>query len=271
MGLMVLAPTLALNPTMMNAKLMGSFDMRFSGRMTTPLLVIFFLTSLLTIAPFARADIDPLDLPLPRVGNVSGIQTAWVAPRMVQNGMPMSIQAFKSSRTIDEVLKKYKQWLSNNGAARAAIFNSEGMNTLGAAMGPFFISIQGKNKTSYGSAGFIVVSLAPGSINPKIDTTLPLPDSAEIISVQRYDDAGKRAESLTFMSTKAVTTVADTLRGNLEDDDWTRLPDYEKANTPESRLLAFQRGSEQLQAVLQRNDRQMPANTLVFITWIKGQ
>lgn len=233
--------------------------------------MIFFLAWLLAIAPIAQATIDPLDLPLPRIGSVPGVQTAWIAPRMVQNGMPMSIQSFKSSRSIGEVLKNYKQWLSDNGAVRAAIFNAEGMNTLGAAMGPFFISIQGKNKTAYGSAGFIVVSLAPGTIKPKTETTLPLPDSAKIISVQRYDDAGKRAESLTLISSKAVETVASTLRENLEDDDWTPLPEYENANTLESRLLAFQRGNEQLQAVLQRNDRQIPANTLVFITWIKGQ
>lgn len=229
------------------------------------------LIALFTSTPNARADIDPLELPLPRVGTVSGVQTSWVAPRMVQNGMPMSIQAFKSSRPVSDVLESYKQWLNGNGAMQAAIFNSEGMNTLGAAMGPFFISIQGKNKSSYGSAGFIVVSLAPGTIKPNIDTTLNLPDSAEIISIQRYDDAGKRAESLTLMSPQSVTVVTDTLRGNFEDDDWTRLPDYENANTPESRLLAFQRGDEQLQVVLQRNDREIPGNTLVFITWIKGQ
>ncbi len=250
---------------------MGMFNMQLQKIIAVPLLAVLFLIILLATARAAQAANDPLDLPLPRIGVIPGVQTAWVAPRMMQNGMPMSIQAFKSSRSINEVLKNYKQWLNDHGAMQAAIFNSESMNTLGAAMGPFFISIQGKNKTSYGSAGFIVVSLAPGAINPKIDTTLPLPDSAKIVTVQRYDDAGKRAESLTFTSPKSVTIVADTLRGNLEDDDWTPLPEYENADTPESRLLAFQRGSEQLQAVLQRNGRQIPANTLVFITWIKGQ
>lgn len=219
----------------------------------------------------AHAAIDPLELPLPKIGAIPGVSTAWVAPRMVQNGMPMSIQAFKSSRSIYEVLQNYKRWLSDNGANQAAIFPSEGLNTLGAGLGPFFISIQGKNQATYGSAGFIVVSLAPDSINPKIKTTLPLPDSSKIVTVQRYDDAGKRAESLTLTSPKAVTVVADSLRGNFEDDGWTSLPDYEKANSPESRLLAFQRGSEQLQAVLQRNDREIPAGTLIFITWIKGK
>lgn len=227
--------------------------------------------ALMLAAPVARAAVDPLELPLPTVGPVPGVQTAWVSPRMVQNGMPMSIQAFKSSRPIGEVLESYKQWLAGNGGARAGIFTSQGLNTLGAAMGPFFVSVQGRNKNTYGSAGFIVVSLMPGLIRPERSTTLPVPDSAQIISVQRYDDAGKRAESLTLVSPKAVSVVTDALRGNFEDDGWTLLPGYSEANTPERRLLVFQRGNELLQAVLQRNARRIPANTLVFINWSKGR
>lgn len=214
---------------------------------------------------------DPLDIPLPQVGSVHGVQTAWVARKMSQNGVPMSIRSFKSKRSIDEVLQAYRKALLASGAQHADIVHSAGVNTLGAGMGPYFINVQGANHKGMGSAGFIVVSVMPGVMDSSTDTSLPVPKGAHVLSVQRYDEQGKKAESATMASSKAVSVMADDVKAGLKGRGWSQLKHYSDADTGDKRFMMFKRGHEVLQAVVRKASRARGRGTLIMMTRMTAQ
>lgn len=230
--------------------------------------VVKLLVVVIGLAVFggAAAAPDPLNVPLPVIGDVQGVQTAWVARKMSQNGVPMSIRSFKSTHSIDEVLQAYRKELLADGAPHADIVHTGGVNTLGAGIGPYFINVQGANHGGMGSAGFIVVSLIPGVMNSSTDTTLPVPDGAHVLSVQRYDEQGKKAESATMASTKAVSIMADDVKADVEDDGWSQLSRYSSADTGDKRFMMFKRDNEVLQAVVQKSSTARRQGSLILMT-----
>lgn len=221
--------------------------------------------------PPALAGVDPLDLSLPVVGMVPGVQTAWIARHMVQNGMPMSIRSFISVMPIHEVLKRYQRWLEEHGSGHVVIVKSSGVNTLATSKGVFFISIQGANKPGNESAGYIVVSLLPGFQHSSKKTSLPIPSPGQVISVQRYDDGGKRGQSVTLISPRPTTLAADEVVASFEDAGWKQLKRYSQTDSGDIRLFMFRRGSHYAQAVMQPDRQQITGGTLVLINEIEGQ
>lgn len=231
-------------------------------RLTRSLLLVIGLAAL----HCAVAAPDPLDVPLPEVGDVQGVQTAWVARKMSQNGVPMSIRSFKSVRSINDVLKAYRKTLLASGAQHADIVHTAGVNTLGAGIGPYFINVQGANHGGMGSVGFIVVSLVPGVMDSSTDTSLPVPDDAHVLSVQRYSEQGRKAESVTMASRRAISVMADNVRADLEGRGWSQLKRYSSADTGNRRYMVFKRDDEVVQAVVQEASTARARGTLIMLT-----
>lgn len=220
-------------------------------------------------APVVRAGVDPLNLPLPVVGSVPGVETAWIARHMVENGVPMSIRSFKARMPIDQVLKRYRDLLLNHGAKHAVITPSPSVNTLAAGMGPFFVSIQGANKRGYQSAGYIVVSLMPGLVQPSKETTLPIPEAARVISVRRYRDGARQGESVTLASVKPPQDMIAAIVDIYSDAGWQRLDPPEKTAAGRVATLIFQRDNEYVQAAVGRDRRTATGGSLILINRIQ--
>lgn len=230
----------------------------FSGPM---LLGLVFLAC----ASTARAGVDPLSIPLPEVGHIPGVKTAWIARHMVQNGMPMSIRAFKARMPIDKVLGRYREWLLDHGAEHVAITPSARVSTLGAGMGHYFVSIQGANKPGYQSMGYIVVSLMPGLARPSKETSIPIPKAAHVVSVQRYRDGDRLGESVTLVSPKPPEDVIAAIVSVLSGAGWQRTDPPKRTGTGRVATLMFQRGNGFVQAAVQRNRRSATGGSLILI------
>lgn len=216
-------------------------------------------------APTARAGVDPLSVPLPEIGHVAGVKTAWIARHMVQNGVPMSIRSFKARMPVDQVLERYRDWLLDHGAEHVVITPSTGVSTLAAGIGPYFVSIQGANKPGYQSLGYIVVSLNPGLVQPSRQTTVPIPEAARVVSVRRYRDGDRLGESVTLVSRKPPQDMSAALVNVFSGAGWQRIDPPKRAGAERMVTLMFQRGNAYARASVQQNRYVATGGSLILI------
>lgn len=247
-----------------NSRLQGRF--RFTVRRPVFLGLLLLGLAFVAAAPTTtRAGVAPLSVPLPEIGHVAGVKTAWIARHMVQNGVPMSIRAFKARMPVAQVLERYRDWLLDHGAEHVVMTPSTGVSTLGAGLGPYFVSIQGANKPGYQSIGYIVVSLKPRLARPSRQTTVPIPEAARVVSVRRYRDGDRLGESVTLVSDQPPGDMIAAIVGVFSDAGWQRIDPPQRAGAERMATLMFQRGNAYARASVQQNRHVATGGSLILI------
>ncbi len=208
---------------------------------------------------------DPLDVRLPELELMQGMEASWAAERMAMNGVPMSIRTFTSGRSAQRVLEFYeRRWQKNGLTPKREAF--DGYRTIGAAREDLYFSVQVRDSRG-GSEGRITVSRRDYAGDKK--TRFPLPRRTQTVSKIDSLDAGTRAESIVAYAPGSALENASWFTNELARQGWSRDP-YVPEDTVSEKVLAFQRDTEMCQVTLVPNQPGHRGKTMLLIHWIKG-
>jgi hypothetical protein len=183
------------------------------------------------------------------------------------NGLPMTIQSFKSRRSVDDVFNFYENEWRGRAMAECTRTHKLNRHILGIKTADYYISIEART-TIQGTEGTITVSpdLARGV--PKVTTRFPRSPAAAVVNLQEYEDGGATAEYISMQSARAVVVEVSEFQSLLARDGWSITLDRNAEVAPGGHVLEAQRGAEQAQLTFQP----MHANgkTSITVIWKKS-
>lgn len=235
----------------------------------THIVSLFFLSMLWF--PTANAG-DPLMERLPSFKIMHGMSAQWVAEKMSYNGLPMSVQTFATSRSVQEVLSFYDhRWKSLLGGQISRSRSGE-FETVGVQQGDYFLSVQAR-PAQKGSEGTLVVSATPQSRKYSRDerTRFPLVPGSDLVSKIESMDAGIRAETLVIVNDRSAKSNDVWLSAALNRKGWAKQKLSTEQQGFTERVLNFQKGSQLCQVAVVENSPEHQGRTMMLVNWIKGR
>lgn len=240
----------------------------------TLVLVGQFVLLLVFFWPRSLPAADPVDefnqrfpVNMPHIEGPPGASTAWIAKRMLRDGLPMSIRAFKAKSGIDEVMGHYShEWRKRALSPRE---NRQGkrQRILGVLDGDYYMTIQAF-PTSQGSEGFIVVTADPAKISPDRKTSFPLPESLRIVRKDEYLDGEIAAETLTAVSDRSQRNEIGEISRHLRTNGWAEVSGPFDGSSLNVQVLEFQKSSQLVQVTVS-SDKSLEQTT-VLLHWRKN-
>jgi hypothetical protein len=202
------------------------------------------------------------DVPAPPQGSVH-----WVARSMRLNGLPMTLRTFES-RLAPAALFNYYEGQAQRWGHNELRRETRGAQQLLSIRSPrYLITIEAIASVA-GSEGTILVSDPPERIRPVLVSRFPHPATARLVNCQEYEDDGIAAEHLSFASTRAPRSEAQSFVEELTRAGWQVL---RHAPTQKARgvIIEAQRGA-QLASVTLAPDQSRLAATSVVVVWRKS-
>jgi hypothetical protein len=204
---------------------------------------------------------------LPEIEVPPGATTAWIAKKMLRNGLPMSIRGFATSDSTDEVATFFMHEWRKKALSPVREEFKNGRKTVGVLKGDYYVTVQ-TFPSRRGSEGFIVVSKDPQSSTPTKSTKLPLPHSLRVVTKDEYLDSGIVAESLTAVSDRSIRIESRELSRRLRREGWSEVEGVSDRRSLDINMMEFQNNSQHIQVTL-RADRNAQ-QTVMLLHWRKN-
>lgn len=211
----------------------------------------------------ARATAALAEVPPPPQG-----QTRWIAQSMRMNGLPMTLKAFESRLSPDELFNYYESQTYRWGHSEYRRATNRDWQLLGIKSSRNYITVQAR-ATIGGSEGTIAVSPVLTRATAIIASHFPRPKTAQLLSVQEYEDAGIESEHLSLSSPRAVAIEAEAFAGELTRDGWQVIRQQPMQTVVRGVVIEAQRGAEQALLTLQQ-DPVRPSMTTIVVVWRKS-
>lgn len=208
----------------------------------------------------------PMEHRLPEVTLMPNMQHRWVAKHMVVNGVPMSVRAFVSDRTPEQVLEYYTHRWKAKGLAQVARSQHGEEKTIGMEYRGHYYTVQVHDRPS-GSQGTLTVTQSLLETAPSTNTDFPLVPGSQVLSKIESKDFGQRAETLTYTNNQSASSNAIFVTAALERNGWVQQ-EFSKDPAMAGRVLNFQKANQLCQISIV--DHQ-PGQTLTLVNWIKGK
>lgn len=194
-------------------------------------------------------------------------EARWIAPQMRINGLPMSLKSFDSRLSVDAALSHYESWAHSQGIRETRRMRRGEWVILAMQTRREHITVE-LRPTLSGSQGTITVSLLPHLVVGRARTAFPHPPEARIVNVQQYEDAGVRAEHISFVSPRAVYVESREFAQALQSHGWHILIDQQAKAVPRAHAIEAQRGAEHVFLLVQP-DQSRTAATAIIAVWRK--
>jgi hypothetical protein len=202
---------------------------------------------------------------LPDIAAPAGGDAAWIARAMRLNGVPMTIKSFKSPTNADEVLHQYEHRLRTSSDMKMRRAQEGAWQVLAVMTDDFYATIRARN-TARGSEGTVTVTPPLSGMKPMKHTRFPHPDSAAVVSLQEYDDAGIEAEHISFASRRSVAIEAQAFAARLSEHGWQVLRN-EPAQRRQGHVIEAQKAAELAFVNLRRAES---GGATILVVWRKG-
>lgn len=227
----------------------------------------WLLTASFAIAAQARIGLSNMpslpDVEPPPLG-----QAQWVAEHMRMNGLPVSVKSFSTRMDVDAVFNHYESWARTGHADEVKRLLRGEWQVLVLRSAHHFISIQARTTIS-GAEGTITVSPLPGRAQTKVQTQFPHPESARIVNLQQYQDAGVESEHIGLVSARSVLIEALAFSQLLSNQGWRVISDGPAATLLRGHVIEAQRGAEHARLTLQP-DQSRSGGTAIIVVWKKS-
>lgn len=207
------------------------------------------MAALFALALPADADTWPQIKPLPGDG-----QAQWVAQNMVQNGVPMRIQAFSSNLTSDEVLAFYRREWSSLDENQPVENRHDGWIILGQRSGDYYLTVQARKGRTTTSEGFLAVSRPFSPIDVEDQRALAafpqLPDT-QTVSKTSANDGAKHSTTLILQNRHSTESNANFYQSTLSRQGWALQQNFDGAgHGAAGRVMFFNRPGETIQLAI---------------------
>ena len=193
-------------------------------------------------------------------------EAQWVAQSMRMNGLPMTIKAFKTAASVDEVIYFYERWWRGKGKADYTRSQRGEWRVLGIKTDEHYITVQARS-TLGGAEGTIAVSADPGKVQ-RVQTRFPHPKSATVVTLQEYEDFGMQSEHITLLSQRAAGVEAREFAAILVRGGWQVVLD-QRAKKTSGHMLEVQKDAQHAQLSFMPG-RELGATTAVTVVWKKS-
>lgn len=233
-------------------------------RWPTVVIALLFVCNSIHAGAIARVTARLPDVPPPPQA-----QVAWIAKSMRMNGLPMTLQSFESSQSVEATLAHYARWWSTTDASTRGItrlMRRGEWQVLALTSPRLHITVQAR-PAGNGSEGSIAVSRNPTSVETTTTTAFPHPRTTRVVNLQEYEDAGANAEHISLVSSRSVAIEAHEFSELLTRNGWSVYRDQDTQALARGHVLEAQKGASLAQLTLQPGAH---AGSNIIVIWRKG-
>jgi hypothetical protein len=204
---------------------------------------------------------------LPDIAAPSHGESTWIARAMRLNGVPMTIKRFTSAANADEVLHEYERVLRTSVDMKTRRTHESDWRVLAVMTDDYYATIRVRD-TARGSEGTITVTPPLAHAKARKHTRFPHPRTAQIVSLQEYEDAGVEAEHISFLSRRSAAIEAREFAALLAKADWQLLRDEPTRQRDGGHVIEAQKAAELAFINVRRADR--GTGTMILVVWRKA-
>lgn len=226
--------------------------------------MIVLTVFLLTAGKASGKNIPIPELPAPHI--IPKAQSRWIAKRILQNGVPMSILQFSYSGTAQQVADYYQQYRANKPVN---ITSKDNAINIGYEENGFFYSIQVNNSTTNSNTQGSIVTSKRLTTPPPPSTDLPLISGSTIISQTNSIDGTISAETLMVSNHHSREANYRYFNQQLKQRGWEKTFETSISNTATSQELIYQLSKQSLQITLFPLQNTTDGRTGILIHWLK--
>lgn len=199
---------------------------------------------------------------LPDIDAPAGGEAIWIARAMRLNGVPMTIKSFTSATNAAEVLHQYEHRLRTSADMKTRRAREGDWHVLAVMTSDYYATIRAR-QTPQGTEGIVIVTPPLADVKPMKRTRFPHPDSAAVVSLQEYDDAGIEAEHISFASPRSVGIEARAFATRLSQHGWQLLRS-EPTQERDGHVIEAQKAAALAFINLRRTER---GGTTILVVW----
>lgn len=218
--------------------------------------IILAIAALCLCAPLAHAAQEP---PWEAFPPPPGATAQVVADEMVFNGIPMSVRAFESKRTVDEIVAFYQRRWKRRNRPDPVVNEMGPWTVVGVREGDYYLTVQAKEARN-GSMGFMGVSrMFERRKKVVLGEGTPMPPGSVVVNDIIHNDPGKSARTVALSNDHSMTDNAVFYLGEYVRLGWTL---FSRKDTPHpGTLLVFRKDRMEANVMItQKFDK-----TFVFI------
>jgi len=233
-------------------------------------IISVIVLSLATSVASASEKADLKDIDLPRFQILPGMEVAWVAEKIGYNGLPVSIQNFKSRDSVKDLFFKYESKWKFKGFNQVVRSRNFGMKVLGIKEpSGVYYTVQARDTANGGSEGSLVVSMSPLETAVDTKTDFPLYPNSEVISKIESLDSDIRAETLTVLNNSSVNGIKYWYKSTMSRNGWQEQDTPDANFNKDAVTLTFQNQRQLCQITIIGNSPDYDGKTVILIHWMK--
>lgn len=188
---------------------------------------------------------------------------------MRHNGLPMTLQTFKSPQPVESTLAYYAHWWSSTevgsrGVSR--IVRRGDWQILALTAPQVHITIRAK-PAGAGSEGDLAVSRNPMTTQLSIATAFPHPRTARVVNLQEYEDPSGDAEHISLISSRAASIEAHEFTELLTRKGWSVYREQPAQALAQGQVLEVQKGGHLAQLTFQPRAH---SGSYIVVIWRKA-
>lgn len=184
------------------------------------------------------------------------MQTVWVAESVVHNGIPMSIQSFKSVASVNNVLAFYEtQWAKPIREGVPGYVRSEvgGWQVISRLEHGVNMVVQAKSGEQGGAEGFVSeAKVSAVSVNEKKINRFPRMSGSDVVSMTESSDAGRNASTFILTNHFSVESNSTYYQSKFQQMGWKSALNQVNGGTS---VLMFNKDGAQIDIAISANDR----------------
>ncbi len=193
----------------------------------------------------------------------SNASTAWVANKLNQNGMLLSIKSFHSDDAVDNVLSFFRERWHRDGVRPGYVENELGDWRLISRLREYENTVlQLKENSIGGSIGFLSIAYLNQS-HAAAELDIPLPDDTKTYASSHISEHGSEATTLTLISQQSPRQVSRIYRDLLSRKGWSTVLDDVYQN---SFVLVLNNNKKKIELVIQTLNED---ESVIFINHVK--
>lgn len=187
---------------------------------------------------------DPLQVALPDLQVIPGATWTWVGQNMAYNGVPMSIKMFEFQGSERQVEHFYTSLWKSKGHGQSHAKDMGKYRIIGHTLRGYYASVQ-YAEVEGTVKGKLVVTQVQLQSKRRNKIGVPKPPSSKILSRVESLDGKRRAETVTFESTKGVDFNRRYYENQLKRTSWSLV--YERGTPRKLSVRHYQKGASLMQ------------------------
>jgi len=227
----------------------------------------YLLLMLVLTVPAHADNLTRITMSLPDLAAPPQGEAHWIARSMRMNGLPMTLKAFDSRLSPDAVLSYYEAEARLTGVQQTRRTVNSPWQVLMLRSRKHFITVHVR-EVNHGSEGTILVSPALDPRQLALQTKFPRPASAQIVSVQQYDDGGMESEHLSLTSDREPFAELQAFSQLLISAGWIIVDTRPSSEMNRGFVLEVQKDAEHALLVISPNAAR-PSTTAIVVAWKK--